>query len=76
MGWRSPPGFGRDRTQPRPKSEASASMVSGCRGWKCCRTEAEVKASLRDWKAASASGVQPNFAPFRVREVRGHATVE
>ena len=70
MGSRSPAAKVCDRMQPRAKSEASASMVSGWSGWKCCRMGAEVKAS-RSWlKAASASGVQVKrvaLTAFRVR---------
>ena len=42
MGSRSPAAQVCDRTQPMAKSEASASMVSGWSGWKCCRMGAAV----------------------------------
>ena len=57
--------------QPRAKSKASASIVRGRSGWKCCRIGADVKACWRAEKAAAAAEDQQNFANFRVREVRG-----
>ena len=57
MGSRSPAAVVWDRMQPRAKSEAFASMVSGSSGWKCCRMGAVVKAVCSWRKAASAAGV-------------------
>ena len=76
MGCRSPVGDGCDSTQPRAKSEASASMVRGRSGLKCSKTGAEVKACWRARKAASAATDQVNLTVLRVREVRGYAKEE
>ena len=70
MGSRSPAAEVWDRMQPRPKSEASASMVSGWSGWKCCRMGAVVNAS-RSWlKPASASEVQVKRVALTALRVR------
>ena len=75
MGCRSPVRDGCDRTHPRAKSEASASMVRGKSGLKCNKMGAEVKA-WRAQKAASAATDQVNLTALRVREVRGGAREE
>ena len=62
--------------QPRAKSEASASIVRGRSGWKCCKMGANVKACCRAVKAASASEDQLNLTAFCVREVRGDVSEE
>ena len=69
--WRSPGGDGCDRMQPKAKSEASASMVWGRSGWKCCKMGVVVKACYRVRKAASASRDQADLTTLRVRVMRG-----
>ena len=76
MGCRSPVMDGCDRTHPRAKSEASASMVRGKSGLKCNRMGAEVKACWRARKAASVDTDQVDLIALRVREVRGDASEE
>ena len=76
MGCRSPVGDGCDSTQPRAKSEASASMVKDRSGLKCSKMGAEVKACCRARKVASAATDQVNLTALRVREVRGDAREE
>ena len=73
MGCRSPVGDGCDRTHPRAKLEASASMVKGRSGLKCRKMGAEVKACCRAQKTAFAATGQVNLTDLRVREVRGDA---
>ena len=73
MGCRSPVGDGCDSTQPRAKSEASASIVRGRSGLKCSKMGAEVKACCRARNAASAGTDQVNLTTLRVREVKGDA---
>ena len=76
MGCRSPVGDGCDSTQPRAKSEVSASIVRGRSGLKCSKMGAEVKVCYRARNGASAGTIQVNLAALRLREVRGDAREE
>ena len=69
-------GDGCDSTQPRAKSEASASIVRGRSGLKCSKMGAEVKVCCRARNAASADTDQVNLIALQVREVRGDAREE
>ena len=69
-------GDGCDSTQPKAKSEVSASIVKGRSGLKCSKMGAEVKACCRARNAASACTDQVNLTALRVREVRGDAKEE
>ena len=62
--------------QPRAKSEASASIVRGRSGSKCCTMGVNVKARWRAKKAAAAFDDQLNLTVFRVKEVRGDVSEE
>ena len=76
MGCKSPATEGCERIQPRAKSEASASIVSGRSGWKCWRTGAVVKDFWRLRKVAAAASDQVNRIFLRARVVRGAARNE